>query len=338
MMVSIIIPTYNRANYLTKAIDSALSQDYPNIEVIVSDNASSDDTGEMVKKYKDDNRFKYFRNNHNLGMVANWRKALNNYATGDFFMILSDDDYLIDDNYISKVVKLVESDPEIVIVYGNGYLFYEKSNKMVEFILPFNRVENGKTIFLSRSKVLPQDFCLCNVLFKRNLALKLNAFSNDNNITCDSELFLKMCLYGKVGIIQDLVSVYQIHSQNLILRLKSDLKLIINNYDHLSEPYKLAKKSNIFQKGELEEWEDRVIVPYMFYILFTVMVSNPENYEKLARALKEKDPVVLMKVQKTSRFKLVLLLHKLRLLPIIYKFKNIDLINKVGTKIFQNSS
>ena len=107
--------------------------------------------------------------------------------------------------------------------------------------------------------------------------------------SCDSELFLKMCLYGKVGIIQDLVSVYQIHSQNLILRLKSDLKLIINNYDHLSEPYKLAKKSNIFQKGELEEWEDRVIVPYMFYILFTVMVSNPENYEKLARALKEKE-------------------------------------------------
>ena len=152
MMVSIIIPTYNRANYLTKAIDSALSQDYPNIEVIVSDNASSDDTGEMVKKYKDDNRFKYFRNNHNLGMVANWRKALNNYATGNFFMILSDDDYLIDDNYISKVVKLVESDPEIVIVYGNGYLFYEKSNKMVEFILPFNTVKMEKQYFYQEVK------------------------------------------------------------------------------------------------------------------------------------------------------------------------------------------
>ena len=145
-------------------------------------------------------------------MVANWRKALNKYATGKFFMILSDDDYLIDDSYISKAVKLIETENDVVMVYANGYLHYESTDEKVKFILPFNGVESGKLIFLSRNKVLPQDFCLCNILFKRSLSLELNAFSNDYNISCDSELFLKMCLYGKVGVIGDLVSVYQFHS------------------------------------------------------------------------------------------------------------------------------
>ncbi len=170
MKVSILIPTFNREDYLPRAVESALKQDYPDIEVIVSDNASTDGTEEVVKKYDDNLRFKYFRNKENIGMVANWRKALNKYATGKYFMILSDDDYLIDDRYISKAVKLIETENDVVMVYANGYLHYESTNEKVKFILPFKGVESGKLIFLSRNKVLPQDFCLCNILFKRNLS------------------------------------------------------------------------------------------------------------------------------------------------------------------------
>ena len=57
--VSIMIPTYNRAHYLVDAIDSSLAQDYPNFEVIVSDNASTDGTLNVVRKYKADPRFRY---------------------------------------------------------------------------------------------------------------------------------------------------------------------------------------------------------------------------------------------------------------------------------------
>lgn len=324
MKVSILIPTFNRVDYLPRAVESALKQDYEDIEIIVSDNASTDGTYEIVNKYLDDVRFEYFRNQENLGMVSNWRKALYEYAKGDFFMILSDDDYFVDYEYISKAVKLIKTDPEIVMVYANGYLCYENSKKMAKFILPFKTVENGKKIFLSRNKVLPQDFCLCNILFKRNLALKLNAFSNDYNISCDSELFLKMCLYGKIGIIKDFVSVYLLHSENLIKALKRDLKLIINNYDHLSEPFKLAKKSAIFSSDEIQEWENRVLLPYMRYIIFQVMIYQEENYEKLIEALKEKDTDELKKVQKTLKFKIILLLYRIRFLQFFYKiFKKI---------------
>ena len=323
MKVSILIPTYNRVNYLPKAIESALKQDYPNIEIIVSDNASTDGTNELVNKYMDDVRFKYYRNRKNLGMVPNWRKALYEYATGNFFMVLSDDDYLIDSEYISKAVKLIETDPEIVIVYANGYIYYEQTKKMDEFILPYNTIENGKTIFLSRNKVIPQDFCLCNILFKRNLALKLNAFSNDFNISCDSELFLKMCLYGNIGLIKNLVSIYQLHPDNLIKSLKNDLKLIINNYDHLYEPYKLAKRSTIFSEEELDKWEERVIVPYMEYIILQVMIFQDNNYNEFIRLLKEKDPESLKKVQRSLKFKINQFLYRIKLLKVIYKINKL---------------
>jgi glycosyltransferase involved in cell wall biosynthesis len=334
MKVSIIIPTFNRAKYLTRAVNSALAQDYNDMEVIVSDNDSTDDTGVVVENFMDDKRFKYFKNSKNLGMAPNWRKALNEYATGDFFIILSDDDYLIDNQYISKAVKLINTDPEIVIVYANGYIINENINKKEKLILPFKSVESGKTIFLSRNTVFPQDFCLCNILFKRNLALKLKAFSNDYNVSCDSELFLKMCLYGKVGIIHDPVSVYQLHSDNLLLKMKNDLKLLTNNYDHILEPYKLAKKSDLFLNKELEEWEDRVMVPYMFYILIIVMIFQVDYYNKFEEYLKKKDPDVFNKVHKMLRFKIVSILNRLRLLRVFYNFnRRINLLSKLGDKI-----
>jgi len=92
--ISIIIPTYNRANYVEQTIESALVQDYENYEVIVSDNASTDNTTEVVEKYLDNNNFRYYKNETNIGMVKNWHKALYEYSTGDWFLILSDDEWV----------------------------------------------------------------------------------------------------------------------------------------------------------------------------------------------------------------------------------------------------
>ncbi|MGC8706738.1 MAG: glycosyltransferase family 2 protein, partial [Desulfurella sp.] len=85
--VTIAIPAYNQAKYIKQAIDSALNQDYPNLEVIVSDDASLDDTRQIVKEYND-KRLKYYRNEKNIGRVANHRKLLYEYATGEYVLNL----------------------------------------------------------------------------------------------------------------------------------------------------------------------------------------------------------------------------------------------------------
>ena len=137
-----------------------------------------------------------------------------------------------------------------------------------------------------------------------------------------------------MGIIQDLVSVYQIHSNNLIKNLNTDIKLITNNYYHLLEPYKLAKQSNLFTDEELVEWQDRVMVLYMFYILITILIFQKNNYDKVEEFLKDIDPIVFYKVQGLLRFRIVFMLHRIKILKIIYKFnKSISLISKLGDKI-----
>jgi glycosyltransferase involved in cell wall biosynthesis len=92
LRVSIGIPTYNRRAYLIRAIESVLAQTYRNIEVIVSDNASPDDTAEHVRALSDP-RIVYFRQSKNIGMIGNFNACLQT-ASGDLFLMLSDDDLL----------------------------------------------------------------------------------------------------------------------------------------------------------------------------------------------------------------------------------------------------
>ena len=128
--VSIGITVYNQAHYIGQAVESALAQDYPNLEVVVSDNHSTDAIGGAMSRYLHDPRVRYFRNDQNIGMIANARKALYEYSSGDLALHLDGDDYLIDDKYISKAVDLIEQH-RLVMVFARLKAFYEKENLLV---------------------------------------------------------------------------------------------------------------------------------------------------------------------------------------------------------------
>ena len=82
-LVSVIITSYNRAGMISKAIESALMQDYTNLEIIVSDNCSDDDTEKVIVKYLSDPRFRFSRNSENIGMIPNFRKATYEISKGE---------------------------------------------------------------------------------------------------------------------------------------------------------------------------------------------------------------------------------------------------------------
>jgi glycosyltransferase involved in cell wall biosynthesis len=92
--VSIAIPTFNRATTLERAVRSALGQTHPDLEVVVSDNASTDGTGELLARLTaSDPRLRTVRQDVNRGMVANLNAALA-LGRGEHIMLLSDDDWL----------------------------------------------------------------------------------------------------------------------------------------------------------------------------------------------------------------------------------------------------
>lgn len=123
------IPTYNRAKFLPRAIECALSQTWPDVEVIVSDNASTDATPEIVRSYGD--RVRYHRNETNLGPIANF-SLLPDLASGDYFSWLQDDDLLHKD-FVRRAVEALESDEDIVM-----YTAYNvDSHSYDTFVLPY---------------------------------------------------------------------------------------------------------------------------------------------------------------------------------------------------------
>jgi glycosyltransferase involved in cell wall biosynthesis len=108
--VTVCIPTYNYGHFVGAAIESVLSQTLQDFEIIISDNASTDDTEAVVSRYAaDDPRIRYVRNQSNLGMVANWNRCLS-LATGEYVKFLCADD-LLEKECLARLAALLDRFP-----------------------------------------------------------------------------------------------------------------------------------------------------------------------------------------------------------------------------------
>src|SRR5690348_7080606 len=112
-LVTIAIPTFNRAALLQGCVDAALNQSYSNVEVLVSDNASTDETSRMLKGLSD-SRLRVLTQERNLGLLPNWN-ALLREARGEFVIFVPDDDR-IGHRMLERSLTLVRTVPQVSIV------------------------------------------------------------------------------------------------------------------------------------------------------------------------------------------------------------------------------
>ncbi|MEH2360578.1 glycosyltransferase family 2 protein [Nostoc sp.] len=118
-LVSVIIPTYNRPEYLKQAIASAIKQTYQNIEIIISDNCSSENPQELVASFGD-SRIKFWRHQQNVGMLANQQHGFK-IARGKYVASLHDDD-IWNEDFLTKLVPLLEANSELIIAFCDQYI------------------------------------------------------------------------------------------------------------------------------------------------------------------------------------------------------------------------
>ena len=113
-LVSICIPSYNRADLIEETINSALTQTYRNIEVIVTDNCSTDQSWKLLLELAEkDSRLKIFQNEENVGAVRNWKRVMAK-ATGEYALILWSDD-LIKPTFVEKTLEAFAGDIAFVM-------------------------------------------------------------------------------------------------------------------------------------------------------------------------------------------------------------------------------
>jgi glycosyltransferase involved in cell wall biosynthesis len=117
-LVSIITTTYNHSHFIGRCVDSVLSQTYPHWEQIIIDDGSTDDTGEIVRRY-DDPRIRYERqpNQGPFQLAATYNRALS-LAKGDLIAILEGDDFWPSEKLLIQVPEF--ADPDVVLAYGEA--------------------------------------------------------------------------------------------------------------------------------------------------------------------------------------------------------------------------
>src|SRR5215469_10321355 len=107
------MPVYNGARYIRQALDAIVSQTYEQLEIIICDNASDDDTINICKEFVlKDKRCKLYQNQQNIGPVANFNKTLS-LASGKYFMWAAHDDIILPD-YVRSCVSRLESEADLI--------------------------------------------------------------------------------------------------------------------------------------------------------------------------------------------------------------------------------
>jgi glycosyltransferase involved in cell wall biosynthesis len=131
MVVTIGMPVYNRPIELERALNAVLSQSYSNIEVVVSNNSSSDvRVDELVRRYAaKDARVKYYFQNNPLPVIDNFKFVLEK-ATGEYFMWLADDDW-VDTNYIEVCIYFLSNNSEYNLACGQC-AYHDISGKLID--------------------------------------------------------------------------------------------------------------------------------------------------------------------------------------------------------------
>ncbi len=204
-LVTIAIPTYNRANlYLRDVISAALDQTWENIEVLVGDNASTDNTDKVVSEFKDP-RLRYIQHKNNIGANGNFN-ALLNAAKGKWFFLFHDDD-MIDGDFIESCMEIAKPDKNFGFIRTgvraidlNGKGLKERPNKITgemreDFYLSWFNSQTG--------------LYLCNTLFNTHHLKEVGGFQSLHNLLQDNYALVRLLDKWSHGVIEDIKASYR---------------------------------------------------------------------------------------------------------------------------------
>lgn len=216
-LVSVIIPAYNRAHLLGRAIDSVLAQTYPHLEIIIVDDASIDHTKELVDSYQArDNRIRYLVHERNKGPSAARNTGLA-AATGNFIAFLDSDDEWLPER-IERHIEVFDRHPDCHIVYSPmKWVYSDGTTRVVGTDAPEGRVFEQ---LLLGNVVGNPSACV----IRRECFEKVGGFDEDLRYSEDYDLWLRLAKHYSFKKIPEPLVLYYRHGDQLSTKgLKSKI-------------------------------------------------------------------------------------------------------------------
>lgn len=220
-MVSVVVPAYNRRNYIAQAIDSVLAQSYDNFEIIVVDDGSTDGTFEILDDYFNAGKIKLFfhEKRANKGQSASINLGLK-AVRGEFVAILDSDDYW-DFNKLDIQVEFLNSNMDVGLIYSNGYAVNESGDKLYS-IHSSDHVEpcDPNSVLLDCYLALP-----VNSLVRRSVYDKVGGFDETFRAAQDHDMLIRMAEVTQFAYIPDFLWYYRKHGDSISVK-KRELRWI----------------------------------------------------------------------------------------------------------------
>lgn len=239
-LVSICIPTFNGQDYIHEAMTSAVDQTYPNLEIVVSDDQSSDDTVEIINSFKEKTNIPIHIYNHNpQGIGANWNHCVQK-ASGDFIKFLFQDDVL-HPSCIELMMIMMLSDDQIGLVYSKREFIYKEVSQAIDEFVDFyadlhtywEELSDLKGVVDGKRYLRDPQFLNApknkigepsNVLLRKICFEKIGFFSEKMQQALDSDFWYRLMPHYKIGFIDEVLSEFRLHdNQASVINKKRDI-------------------------------------------------------------------------------------------------------------------
>lgn len=220
--VSVVITSYNYAAFIARAIESALAQNYANLEVVVCENGSTDDSLAVISRFQDDPRLKVVVNESNLGVIGNLNRGIE-VSTGDFVVFLSADDYFLP-GHISRSVQHYGDNPHVDLVYSPA-LVVDNGGAFTQVLQQrgypaFDSIAGRNE--LADLLVYDSFMCFPTILFKRSLLDELGPMDETLFIAADYEYVVRAAAARKRFAF--------LNEARVVVRYHPDNRSSANNY------------------------------------------------------------------------------------------------------------
>ena len=234
--ISVVIPTFNRADLLAKAISSVQRQSYTNWKLFIADNASTDHTSLVAADAaRGDTRISYHRHVENLGMLANWEFAISKVGT-QYFCILSDDDLVLPEFFQAAMWEML-SHPEIGLCFGVTAAVDEKGHSIGR--APTAMAPGYYSAGLGAPAMLKaQHPASTATLFRSQCVISAGGFDSQSHYLADLDMMLRVALRYPIIFFGEEVAFHVAHANNAFrddLCWYPGLRVLIANVNRLED-------------------------------------------------------------------------------------------------------
>jgi hypothetical protein len=210
--VTFLVPCYNYGRYLAQALDSLLSQTLRDLELIVIDDGSQDDSMAVLTRYSDEPRVRVLHHEKNKGHIYSYNEGLA-LARGKYIGILSADDYCQRSDAVARQVNLFEGYPQVGMVYSAHTMLEPDGRQITVAPLPQDCVRNGLDEF--RSLLWGNYILHSGTLLRREVQEALGPYDPALPQSGDWDLWLRASAAHDVGYIAEPLYVYRLHRTNM---------------------------------------------------------------------------------------------------------------------------